>query len=86
MLNVLIACEESQRVCIEMRKLGHRAFSCDILPCSGGHPEWHIQGDVLPLLNGDCTFQTADTHTHTARTVGFDYSASAVYLPDGHGK
>jgi len=67
MLNVLIACEESQRVCIEMRKLGHRAFSCDILPCSGGHPEWHIQGDVLPLLNGDCTFQTADTHTHTQR-------------------
>ena len=67
MLNVLIACEESQRVCIEMRKLGHRAFSCDILPCSGGHPEWHVQGDVLPLLNGNCTFQTADTHTHTQR-------------------
>jgi len=67
MLNVLIACEESQRVCIEMRKLGHRAFSCDIQPCSGGHPEWHIQGDVLPLLNGDCTFQTMDGHTHTQR-------------------
>ena len=67
MLNVLIACEESQRVCIEMRRLGHRAFSCDILPCSGGHPEWHIQGDVLPLLNGDCTFQAADAHTHTQR-------------------
>lgn len=67
MLNVLIACEESQRVCIEMRKLGHRAFSCDILECSGGHPEWHIQGDVLPLLNGDCTFQTMDGHTHTQR-------------------
>ena len=67
MLNVLIACEESQRVCIEMRRLGHRAFSCDILPCSGGHPEWHIQGDVLPLLNGDCTFQTMDGRTHTQR-------------------
>lgn len=67
MLNVLIACEESQRVCIEMRKLGHRAFSCDILECSGGHPEWHIQGDVLPLLNGDCTFQTMDGRTHTQR-------------------
>ena len=79
MLNVLIACEESQRVCIEMRKLGHRAFSCDILECSGGHPEWHIQGDVLPLLNGDCTFQTADTHTHTARSVGFDYSIPALH-------
>lgn len=80
MLNVLIACEESQRVCIEMRKLGHRAFSCDILECSGGHPEWHIQGDVLPLLNGDCTFQTADTHTHTARTVGFDRGVSTLHI------
>lgn len=67
MLNVLIACEESQRVCIEMRKLGHRAFSCDILECSGGHPEWHIQCDVLPLLNGDCTFQTMDGHAHIQR-------------------
>lgn len=64
-LNVLVACEESQRVCIEFRKLGHRAFSCDVQKCSGGHPEWHIQGDVLPLLNGHCTFETADTHTHT---------------------
>ena len=86
MLNVLIACEESQRVCIEMRKLGHRAFSCDILECSGGHPEWHIQGDVLPLLNGDCTFQTMDGHTHTARSVGFDYCASTLYISDGNGK
>ncbi len=48
---VLIACEESQAVTIEMRALGIEAYSCDILPCSGGHPEWHIQGDVLPLLN-----------------------------------
>lgn len=59
-MNVLIACEESQRVCTEFRKLGHNAFSCDIVPCSGGHPEWHIQKDVIPLLNGDCTFHTAD--------------------------
>lgn len=51
-MNVLIACEESQAVCIEMRRLGHRAFSCDLQDCSGGHPEWHIKGDVLPLLNG----------------------------------
>lgn len=50
MSRVLIACEESQAVCIEFRKRGIEAFSCDILPCSGGHPEWHIQGDVLPLL------------------------------------
>lgn len=64
-MNVLVACEESQAVTRELRRLGHRAFSCDILECSGGHPEWHIQADVLPLLNGDCTFQTMDGNTHT---------------------
>ena len=47
---VLIACEESQVVTKEMRALGIEAYSCDIEPCSGGHPEWHIQGDVTPLL------------------------------------
>lgn len=55
-MNVLIACEESQRVCTAFRERGHRAFSCDIQPCSGGHPEWHILGDVLPILNGNCCF------------------------------
>lgn len=50
-MRILIACEESQRICIEFRKLGHEAFSCDILPPSGGHPEWHIQGDVLEQLD-----------------------------------
>ena len=49
--NILVACEESQRVCAAFREKGHNAFSCDILPCSGGHPEWHIQGDVLKVLN-----------------------------------
>lgn len=53
-MNVLVACEESQRVCTAFREKGHNAFSCDILPCSGDRPEWHIQGDVLPLLNGHC--------------------------------
>ena len=47
---ILVACEESQAVTIELRNLGHDAYSCDIEPCSGGHPEWHIQGDVTPLL------------------------------------
>lgn len=47
---VLVACEESQAVTIELRSAGVEAYSCDILPCSGGHPEWHIQGDALPLL------------------------------------
>lgn len=63
-MDVLIACEESQRVCIEMRKLGHRAFSCDVQECSGGHPEWHIQGDALQLINGRCRFQTMDGTWH----------------------
>lgn len=49
-MNILVACEESQRVCSAFREKGHNAFSCDILPCSGGHPEWHLQQDVLPLL------------------------------------
>ena len=51
-MNVLIACEESQRVCMAFREKGHIAFSCDIQPCSGGHPEWHIQDDVLKHLEG----------------------------------
>ncbi len=50
MLKVLIACEESQTVCKAFRDFGHEAYSCDILPCSGGHPEWHIQGNVLEHL------------------------------------
>ena len=49
-LNVLIACEESQRVCSEFRSLGHNAYSCDILKCSGGHPEWHFNQDVLEVI------------------------------------
>lgn len=64
-MRVLVACEESQRVCIAFRERGHEAFSCDIVECSGGHPEWHVQGDVLSLLNGNCTFCTSDSHTHT---------------------
>ena len=50
-LKVLIACEESQRVCIEFRKLGHEAYSADIQEPSGSHPEWHIHCDVLKVLN-----------------------------------
>lgn len=63
-MNVLVACEESQAVTIELRKLGHEAYSCDIETCSGGHPEWHIKQDVLPLLNGKCSFQTMDGALH----------------------
>ena len=49
-MKILVACEESQAVTIELRKLGHEAYSCDIQECSGGHPEWHILGDVVPEL------------------------------------
>lgn len=63
-MRVLVACEESQRVCIEFRQLGHEAYSCDIEPCSGGHEEWHIQADVSPLLNGNCEFRTVDGTAH----------------------
>lgn len=63
-MKILIACEESQRVCIEFRKKGHEAYSCDIIDQSGGHPEWHIMQDVLPLLNGGCEFITTDGKKH----------------------
>jgi hypothetical protein len=63
-MKVLIACEESQRICTEFRKLGHEAYSCDIIECSGGHPEWHIMQDVIPILNGNCEFETVDGTKH----------------------
>ncbi len=63
-MKILIACEESQAVTKELRRLGHEAYSCDIIECSGGHPEWHIQTDVVPLLNGRCGFKTVDGTEH----------------------
>lgn len=50
-MKILIACEESQAVCKEFRKLGHEAYSCDILDCSGGHPEWHFKQDIFEVIN-----------------------------------
>ena len=64
-MRVLVACEESQAVTMEMRRLGHEAYSCDIQECSGGHPEWHIQDDVLKILGG----------------VGHYHRSPAMYLP-----
>ena len=64
-MNVLIACEESQAVCKAFRERGHNAYSCDILECSGGHPEWHFKQDVL--------------HTRW-RKMGLDDSASSMYI------
>lgn len=66
--SILVACEESQAVCIAFRERGFNAYSCDILPCSGDHPEWHIQEDLGFVLEGDCLFQTADGILH--RQIG----------------
>ena len=63
-MKVLVACEESQRVCMAFRERGHEAYSADILEPSGGHPEWHILGDCLPLLGGRCLFTTMDGTEH----------------------
>ena len=64
-MKVLVACEESQEVCKAFRALGHEAYSCDIQEPSGGHPEWHIQGDALSLINGGCEFTTSDGKRHS---------------------
>ena len=66
-MKVLIACEESQTVCKAFRAKGHEAYSCDIIEPSGGHPEWHILGDAVPLLNGNCKFTTMDGQAHEQR-------------------
>ena len=50
-MKVLIACEESQAITKQFRKLGHEAYSCDLLPCSGGYPEWHYKQDVFQVIN-----------------------------------
>lgn len=68
-MNVLIACEESQRVCMAFRERGHKAFSCDVQEPSGGHPEWHILGDALEILdpdteNGCIVFDTMNGQSH----------------------
>lgn len=63
-MRILVACEESQAVTKEFRRLGHEAYSCDIIECSGGHPEWHIRWDATALINGNCTFMTCDGTLH----------------------
>lgn len=63
-INILVACEESQRECIAFRKRGFNAYSCDIQKCSDKHPEWHICGDVTPYLNGCSSFTTQDGKRH----------------------
>lgn len=63
-MKILVACEESQAVTIELRKLGHEAYSCDIMECSGGHTEWHIQKDIFQVINGHCSFYTRGNKRH----------------------
>ena len=74
-MKILCACEESQAVTIELRKLGHEAYSCDLQPESGGHPEWHIQGDVLQELKKDwdmiCAFPPC-THLAVSGAAWFE--------------
>lgn len=62
-MKIIVGCEESQAVTIELRKLGHEAYSCDLKPCSGRHPEWHIQGDIFEVL-GSIKFYTSDNKPH----------------------
>lgn len=61
-MKVLVACEESQRVCIAFRERGHEAYSCDLEDCSGGHPEWHIKGDALIAIGGQVVTMDGVTH------------------------
>ena len=77
-MKILIACEESQRVCIAFRKKGHEAYSCDILPCSGGHPEWHIQGNVLDHLeeNWDKYVEIDRMESHESFEIMEDFAES----------
>lgn len=81
-MKVLIACEESQRVCIAFREKGHEAYSCDILPCSGGRPEWHIQGDVLPLLSQAWDLIIAHPPCTYLTVTGNKYFDTAKYGKD----
>lgn len=84
-MKVLIACEESQTTTKEFRKLGHDAFSCDIIPCSGGYPEWHIQRDVLEILDEDWDLIIAHppcTHLSSSGQWAFSKGIKDVKLRD----
>lgn len=75
-LKILVACEESQAVTKQLRKLGHEAYSCDIQPCSGGHPEWHLHQDVAPLLKN--TWDMIIAHRAKNRSKTFSGIAMAM--------
>lgn len=99
-MKILVACEESQAVTIQLRSLGHEAYSCDIQDCSGGHPEWHIKGDVIPLLSlhwdiiiafPPCTYLTFAGNRHLnqpcrleKRSAAADFFMKFVNAPCEH--
>lgn len=80
-MNILVACEESQAVVNELRHLGHWAFSCDTMYPSGKHPEWHIKGDCIPLLNGRCDFVTV---THRPERIETPWDMIIAFPPCTH--
>lgn len=80
-MKVLVACEESQAVCKAFRKRGHEAYSCDIMECSGGHPEWHIKGDVLDILNPkEIFFTDYDNTKHHLYGIEFQTMDGKMYV------
>ena len=97
MARILIACEESQAVCKEFRRLGHEAFSCDIQDCSGGHPEWHYQQDIFEVMNlgwdlmisfPPCTHLAVSGAPHFAKKIadgrqqeGIDFFMAMINAP-----
>jgi site-specific DNA-cytosine methylase len=99
-MKILIACEESQAVCKEFRQLGFEAYSCDILDCSGGHPEWHIKDDILKVINDKwdvmisfppCTHLTVSGAMHFAQKrkdgrqqQGIDFFMAMINAPIKH--
>ena len=83
-MNILVACEESQEVCKAFRAKGHNAFSCDLLDCSGGHPEWHIKGDVLKLLTPWVI--ASEGAFMTKHILGFDFVTQDGLYHDVRGK
>lgn len=96
-MKILVACEESQVVTKELRKLGHEAYSCDVLSCSGGHPEWHIKKDVFEVINKNwdmmiafppCTHLAVSGARHFAQKIadgrqqqGVDFFMNLVNAP-----
>lgn len=79
-MKILVACEESQAVTIELRRLGHEAYSCDLEPCSGGHPEWHLRAEALEAIRQRDVIRKAVSSAHATRTDGITYEQAVKLL------